>query len=805
MDGQGGLESGRGLAYDQTCLSSRDSVGGYGMGGLKEVDYSVGGRVDESVFWRVEGSLLNLTAVRPVAFFTWNAQSFAGRWIRRTGVAVSAVIRPLLYVMNRVFATRMLHLLLRGVSQDRLDLLGEEYFEYVLKPRLKPEGIAKLRELQTEGRRIVLVSQGLDHVMRPLARYLGVDFLVANRLEFRDGLATGRLLDPVIRPRGGFARLIPQKADGRVSLLQLAADLGLRDRPHVILEAIIPAERQRRRRQAPLVIFGREKQEPALSVRRTLAGKHILLIGVTGFIGKVWFVKLLKDLPDIGKIYVLIRPQRGVSALSRFEKIVAESPAFDPLHERYKGDLARFLGERVEVIEGDVCLPGLGLDELTRRRLARQLDLVVNCSGLTDFNPDLRVALSVNVDAVLALLEFVRQCDHAALLHLSTCYVVGCRDGRVPEELQPDYTPARVADFDAEVFYESLRSLIREIEARADSAEVTAELERQAQLMAGEEGPRSERAALNARVRRYRPRWLRNQMVEAGMKRARELGWPNTYTMTKSLAESLIASRGRGLPVAIVRPSIVETSLAEPFQGWNEGVNTSAPISYLLGTYFRQLPSNKQKRLDLIPVDVVARGMTLIAAALIKRRHKPVYQLATSARNPCNMRRSIELTSLAHRKYYRAQNGLGPRLRAMFESIPVSKQRYERLSAPGQKAVVQALQRWSGGVSFIRPPLVRRQRYLERVEKLIELYEPFILLNDHIFEADNIELLSRALVPEEREKFGYDVSQIDWWDYWINIHIPALRRWSYPVIEGRPVETRSGRTFRLMMVDSVTR
>lgn len=169
------------------------------MGGLKEGDYSVGGTVDESVFWRVEGSLLNLTAVRPVAFFTWNAQSFAGRWIRRTGVAVSAVIRPLLYATNRVFATRMLHLLLRGVSQDRLDLLGEEYFEYVLKPRLKPEGMAKLRELQTEGRRIVLVSQGLDHVMRPLARYLGVNFLVANRLEFRDGLATGRLLDPVIR------------------------------------------------------------------------------------------------------------------------------------------------------------------------------------------------------------------------------------------------------------------------------------------------------------------------------------------------------------------------------------------------------------------------------------------------------------------------------------------------------------------------------------------------------------------------------------------------------------------------------
>jgi len=64
-----------------------------------------------------------------------------------------------------------------------------------------------------------------------------------------------------------------------------------------------------------------------------------------------------------------------------------------------------------------------------------------------------------------------------------------------------------------------------------------------------------------------------------------------------------------------VRPSIVETSTDQPFRGWNEGINTSAPLSYLLGTYFRQLPTNERKCLDVIPVDMVCRGMTLIAAA----------------------------------------------------------------------------------------------------------------------------------------------------------------------------------------------
>ena len=283
---------------------------------------------------------------------------------------------------------------------------------------------------------------------------------------------------------------------------------------------------------------------------------------------------------------------------------------------------------------------------------------------------------------------------------------------------------------------------------------------------------------------------MRARLTEAGLSRAKELGWPNTYTFTKSLAESLIAKLAADLPVAIVRPSIVETSTHDPFEGWNEGVNTSAPISYLLGTYFRQLPSNERKCLDLIPVDLVCRGMTLIAAALVERLNDRVYQLATSVSNPCDMRRSVELTGLAHRKHYRAQDGIENKMRLRFDSITVSKERYLRLSAPGQKAVVQAIQRMSSPLPLKRPPLAQLERGLDRVEKLIELYEPFILHNEQVFEAHNVSLLSEALPPEEKELFNYDASMIDWWEYWINIHIPALRKWSYPLIEGRPLETR---------------
>jgi long-chain acyl-CoA synthetase len=752
-------------------------------------------------FWRVEGSLLDLGAVRPVAYFTWNAQSFAERWARRGGVTLLAVVRPFLYLVHRTFATRVLHTLLRGVSRDRLDLLGEEYFHYVLKPQLKPKGVQKLKEWMARHGQVVLVSQGLEHVMRPLADFLGVERLVANRLEFRDGLATGRLLEPVIRPRGGLALLTNRGADGRVSPEQLTHDLGLGGRRE-LLEAVTPVKRVPPTIHWPQVLFDPNKRIQRLSVRESLRGKQILLVGVTGFIGKVWLVNLLSDLPEIGKIFLLIRRQRSGTAQRRFEKIVEESPAFDTLDERHGDDLSRFLSERIEVIEGDVSQPGLGLGPETRSRLARTLDLVVNGSGLTDFNPDLRDALSGNVAPVAHLLDFLHECDHAGLVHLSTCYVVGARDGRVAEELRPNYTPAHLPDFDAEREWESLRELVKKVEERSESAEVTAALRRQA-LGKRAEDKLPPGAELEELIRRNRARWVRNRLTKAATRRARRLGWPNTYTFTKNLAESLIAKRGADLPVAVVRPSIVETSTAQPFRGWNEGLNTSAPLSYLLGTYFRQLPTNERKCLDVIPVDLVCRGITLIAAAVVTRRHQRLYQLATSASNPCDMGRSIELTSLAHRKHYRAQQGLEHWLRSRFETIPVSKSRYRKLSVPAQKAVVQGINRAASVFLFTRPPLARRERDLARMEKLIELYEPFILHHEHVFEAENVQLLSEALPPEEKETFGYNPGAIDWWEYWINIHIPALRKWCYPLLEGRPVETRPRRRFQLPEPSSI--
>src|ERR1700719_4454597 len=177
-------------------------------------------------YWRVEGSLFEVGAMRLVGFFTWNAQSFSERWARRLGMAAVALSRPFAYAGSRTFATRILHALLRGVSQDRLDLLGEEYFHYVLKPQLRRESVEKLLATLHGGEEVVLVSQLLDNVLRPLANHFGISSFVSNRLEFRDGHATGRLLSPVVRPRGPLAWIASGSTDGRVPRGKLLSRLG---------------------------------------------------------------------------------------------------------------------------------------------------------------------------------------------------------------------------------------------------------------------------------------------------------------------------------------------------------------------------------------------------------------------------------------------------------------------------------------------------------------------------------------------------------------------------------------------------
>ncbi len=243
-------------------------------------------------------------------------------------------------------------------------------------------------------------------------------------------------------------------------------------------------------------------------------------------------------------------------------------------------------------------------------------------------------------------------------------------------------------------------------------------------------------------------------------------------------------------PIAIVRPSIVESSIAEPFLGWNEGINTSASLSYLLGTYFRQLPTNERKCLDIVPVDLVCRGMTLIAAALMARRHAAglpncIFGHESVQHGPLDrIDRAWRIAATTARKM---DSSTGCELK--FDTIPVSKARYEKLSAPAQKAVVQAIQRGVEPFGLQMPTLARRERELDTSRKADRALRAFHPAQRSYFRGRQCRAALGVAAGRKSAPISVTTfAALDWWDYWINIHIPALRKWCYPLIEGRAPE-----------------
>lgn len=152
-----------------------------------------------AAFIRVEGTLIKPGAVTAAAYFAANGAGFRERALRLGHVALTGPVYGVLGQSDRVLANRLAYLSLRNMSEDRVAVLAEEYFHDILKPRILAGGLDVLRKARREGHQVVLISDGLSEVHQHLLAELpAVAASVCNRLEYRDGKATGRLMDPVV-------------------------------------------------------------------------------------------------------------------------------------------------------------------------------------------------------------------------------------------------------------------------------------------------------------------------------------------------------------------------------------------------------------------------------------------------------------------------------------------------------------------------------------------------------------------------------------------------------------------------------
>jgi phosphoserine phosphatase len=155
-----------------------------------------------AAFFRVEGILVKPSVVRAAAYMAANRSGFRERALHLTQAALSAPVFAVLGQNDRTLGNRVAHLALRDMSEDRIVLLAEEYAEDVLAHRVYEAGLELVRKHRAEGAHIVLISETVGHIMRPLLAKLRItDELVCNELEFRGGHASGKLLDPVV---GGY-------------------------------------------------------------------------------------------------------------------------------------------------------------------------------------------------------------------------------------------------------------------------------------------------------------------------------------------------------------------------------------------------------------------------------------------------------------------------------------------------------------------------------------------------------------------------------------------------------------------------
>ncbi|HIA03400.1 MAG TPA: hypothetical protein EYN06_07980 [Myxococcales bacterium] len=159
---------------------------------------------ETAAFFRVEGAIIEQGVLAASAYMAANGQGFGERLRRLGQVALSAPIYGLLGQNDRTLANRIAHLAYRGVSEDRILVLGEEYYENVIKNKVLDSGLELIKRARKEGHKIVVMSEGLEHIMKPLLDNIqGIDYLVCNRLEFKNNEATGKLLDPVIGGHDG--------------------------------------------------------------------------------------------------------------------------------------------------------------------------------------------------------------------------------------------------------------------------------------------------------------------------------------------------------------------------------------------------------------------------------------------------------------------------------------------------------------------------------------------------------------------------------------------------------------------------
>lgn len=304
------------------------------------------------------------------------------------------------------------------------------------------------------------------------------------------------------------------------------------------------------------------------------AQQKILVTGGTGFLGKVFIVKLLLSCPEVGKIYILIRPKKGKEPKERLLNYL-NGKIFDIIRQTDTNLL-----NKITPITGDINEPGLGLSIADRIKIIEDVSIIFNSAATIRFDETLSRAVKTNVFATKKMLELAYEIKHLkAFIHVSTAYS-NCPYPEIEE---------RVYDLPIDV------DKILQIVDLLDEGMVE---------------------------------YLKPKIME---------GWPNTYNFSKAVAENLISNHSKHLPIAILRPSIIAPAWAEPFAGWVDCLHGCTGVFLAVSKgVLRTIICNRKCNTNLIPVDFVANSMVVLGHHISTQTYNevPVFHCTADRNNP---------------------------------------------------------------------------------------------------------------------------------------------------------------------------
>jgi HAD superfamily hydrolase (TIGR01490 family) len=151
-----------------------------------------------AAFYDLEGTLVSTNLVHTLGFYARRQQGLL-QTIKKSAQTLAKLpffAATDLYsrnVFNEIFFKSY-----AGESEDRLRFFADELFEDILKPAIFDGTFELIETSKKLGLRQVIITGALDFTVAPLIKHFGIDDFAANRLEFVNGYATGRLLPPVM-------------------------------------------------------------------------------------------------------------------------------------------------------------------------------------------------------------------------------------------------------------------------------------------------------------------------------------------------------------------------------------------------------------------------------------------------------------------------------------------------------------------------------------------------------------------------------------------------------------------------------